>query len=272
MGRRFFALFVMSGLLAVIGVALPPPASGHPYADNHGARAVPGAAGSYHTTLNGIQARGTVPVNTIDVAVACAGTVAAYVTIPAACRSNSNIRGGNLRPMQLGETTLSPEFVATGFGGGCFPGRMNTNGSDCSGIGANGQVYKRRYIDGRNEDFYYFTWYDILNSGSQHGFKIQREYIGSTPYWVHYMDNGSAVTTNQGDTMGTGFATLGGESEPLNYNIGLNVSIQFWDLISVKRPNQAYFVPGQVLEQPHAPACTISYSAANNRVGVTGRC
>ncbi len=107
--------------------------------------------------------------------------------------------------------------------------------------------------------------------GSTHSFIARREYVNGVPYWRHFMDGGSVVTTMQGDTMTQGYGALGGESGSAGAT-ALNVAIRYWDAISVKEPNGAYFVPGYNFNRPHAPDCTIALGAPANSLEVTGRC
>lgn len=268
--RLLFALataLAMTLCLAAFGVA---PSSAHPFGDNDGAAGVVNVAGVRDPYINGIAATVTVPVDRIDVVVYCNGAYRVYVVVPSNCRSNSLVRtGGNLRPMQIIaqaglEATREGDTVAVGFGAGCFSVE-----NDCSGFGSNGQMYKRAYVDGYNNGFYYFSWYNILNMGSQHRLEIKRVWYGDF-VWIHYLDDVQIATTHQGNRMTNGVAVYGVESSGVN---NLDMTMQHWSYLARRHPNEPYVAATEInVDQPHNPACGETYIAYYGVIEGFGRC
>lgn len=244
---------------------LASPLSAHPYGTNHGV-----ALRETSTGVNGIQANIVVPTDVMDFISTCQGGAQAYLVAPntSACLDTNNIIGGNARPMQIGSFS-SNEFVATGIAVGCADGG---NGRACAGFASNRQMHKRRYVDGRNDNFYYVTMYEVVNPGTSQTLRIQRTYVNGSPVWLHYLNNGSVVTTNQGSTLTVGYGSYGSESARGNVLAVLNIDQYDWNSMSVRSPNGPYYVPGFTMTAPHTPACIGAYYPAVNSFQVEGRC
>lgn len=285
-------LIVSTTCLLLVLLAPAVQVEAHPYGGNAGGlHRVSDAVGSqnFRTNIDGFQVRGVAP-GEMDVARGD-GTPGVIVT------SNNNVRGLNVRPIQI--TAWFPaaqrnvEFVAMGIGVGCIANGQG--GSNCSGVSFNGGVTKRVYLDGNaclNACVYGSSWPGpALSAGQATILHMQRRWNGNAFVWRVYTD-GTLRTTRLRHLMESGVMNAGIESSTFgafefgspnhqNVNMALDSYTQMWHHNfgdpSANDPTTANMhpVPWTVADNPHAGVCEMQGSADSSGTVILrglGRC
>ncbi|MHB8664205.1 MAG: fibronectin type III domain-containing protein [Acidimicrobiales bacterium] len=138
------------------------------------------------------------------------------------CGDDSNITGGNVRPVQISivwpdMARMNHDFMGVGYTAGCFSAARNPDSTypdHCTGIAPNGGVYKRLYVDKNYGNYYTASYFAGVSVGDTIELQIWPAQ-NSTNEWQGLVkdDNsgqGGSVTTGPTEAPTSGDSRYGG--------------------------------------------------------------